>query len=277
MSRLALRAKPLSLRELQRRFFSLITAPEGVDKGLGALDMTPADLEKIVRSDERRSAVERLDIYANMYFFRILDVLREMFPKLTALVGDTPFHNLVTDYLLAFPSSHPSLRNVGEKLPAFLDASVDPKRPWLADLARLEWARHDVFDGGDATALTLDALRALPPAEFAGLPLELIPSHARIATRYSVDGLWQSLSDGEEPIVPRASDGAMLIWRRHGEVLHRVLDEREAAALAEVAEGTSFGILCEWVAGRVPEAEAPQVAFGLLAQWATDGVLVARD
>jgi hypothetical protein len=168
---------------------------------------------------------------------------------------------------------------VGCKLPAFLDAHASPERPWLADLARLEWARHDVFDAGDATPLTMDALRGLPPDQFASLPLALIPAHTRILTRYGIEALWQALSDGDEPPRPdplETEDGAMLVWRRHGDVVHRTLDAREAAALAEVAEGTSFGLVCEWIAGRVPEAEAPQVAFGLLAQWATDEVLVSR-
>ena len=168
------------LRETQRRFFELITAPSGVEKALG--DRGPAYVEEVVRADEKATAVERLDIYANMYFYRILDVIREVYPRLCALAGDDAFHNLVTDYLIDHPSSHPNLRNVGMNLPAFLDG-------WQADLAALEWARFDVVDAGDAVPLAFDELKALHPDAFATLRIEPIPALRRVGTRFAVDAI----------------------------------------------------------------------------------------
>ena len=71
-------------------------------------------------ADAKLSAVDRLDVYANMYFFRMLDVLRDDYAKVVAVVGDDAFHNLVTDYLVACRPAHPSLREVGARLPGFL-------------------------------------------------------------------------------------------------------------------------------------------------------------
>ncbi|MGH7820183.1 MAG: HvfC/BufC family peptide modification chaperone, partial [Candidatus Binatia bacterium] len=89
-----------SLDETQRIFFELIRAPEGVRQGLGALAdrerRLPLGLEGLIAGDERLSSIARLDVYANMYFYRILDVLKEDFPALLAVIGDTRFHNLVT-------------------------------------------------------------------------------------------------------------------------------------------------------------------------------------
>src|SRR4029077_19404566 len=102
----------------------------------------PARIEAAIVGDERASAIERLDVYANMYFFRILDALRGDYPKVLAVVGDDAFHNLATDYLQAHPSRHPSLRFVGAALPAFLRGhALAGPRPWLPGLAPLEWAR----------------------------------------------------------------------------------------------------------------------------------------
>ena len=239
-------------------------------QGLRDLGIEPRELEQIVRSDERRSAVERLDIYANMYFYRILDVLRDLFPKLVAAVGDTPFHNLVTDYLLKYPSSHPSLRNVGARLAQYLDEHGDRDRLWLADLARLEWARHDVFDLGDAEPLTMERLRARDPSAFATLALPLIPASAVLRVKYAVEECWD---DPSQP--PSAGRKTLLVWRQHGDVFHRATEEREAAAVAMLQRGTTFGLICEWLGGELPESEAPQAAFALLAQWATDELIIA--
>ena len=89
-----------------------------------------------------------------MYFFRLLDILRDDYAAVVAVLGDEPFHNLVTDYLLACPSQHPSVRNVGERLPRFIDGhALGLERRWLGELARLERARLEVFDGPDAEPL----------------------------------------------------------------------------------------------------------------------------
>jgi hypothetical protein len=127
---------PPSLAEIQERFYALVTAPEGVGKALVERGLAPEDLARMVVGDARLGAVARLDVYANMYFFRILDVLREAYPKLTAAVGDSAFHDLITDYLLACPPAHPSVAHAGDRLPQFL--STHPlalERPWLLPLA----------------------------------------------------------------------------------------------------------------------------------------------
>jgi len=277
---------PDSLREVQQRFFELITAPESVEKALAARGLSPADVERIIASDARKSAVERLDIYANMYFFRIRDVLAEVFPTVAAVVGEAGFHNLATDYLVEHPSTHPSLRNVGRALPAFLDAERrrsfggTPSRPgWLADLARLEWARHDVFDAADAATLTMETLRATAPDAFAALALRLVPAAQLLRASFPVDQVWQAISDGEPVAPPAPSPRAFLIWRQKGnEVYHRRVDPLEESALerARARADLRFGHLCDWLAARAPdEQQAAQAAFQLLAQWATEGVIAA--
>jgi hypothetical protein len=275
---------PDSLRDVQRRFFELITAPESVDKALATRGLTPADVERIIASDARKSAVERLDIYANMYFFRIRDVLAEMYPAVAAVVGEAGFHNLATDYLIEHPSTHPSLRNVGHALPAFLDACRRRSfggtvgRPgWLADLARLEWARHDLFDAADAPPITMEALRSTAPDAFAALPLRLVPGARVIRLRFVVEDVWQAVSDESAVEPPEVAPHATLVWRQHvSDILHRPLDPIEAEALAQVTSRADmkFGHLCDWLVAHAPdEQQAAQAAFQLLAQWANDEIL----
>jgi hypothetical protein len=277
----------LSLASVEARLFALITAPEGVAAGLAALGLHRAELERVIASDTRASAVERLDIYASMYFFRIRDVLAEMFPRLARALGDAHFHNLVTDYLLACPSTHPSLRDVGRRLPAFLDGDrrrsfggTRARPGWLADLARLEWARHDVFDLADAAPLSPERLRSRPPESFASLPLSLIPAHARVPVRFAVDDTWEALGTGSEAAEPPVAPRTLLVWRAGGDVYHRALEPLEAETLARIAshERPCLGHLCDWLAERIPdEPEAARSAFQLLSQWASEGVLIDVD
>ena len=66
------------LKQLQNLLYRLITAASGVAEGLESERGMPAGgLDAIVLGDERLSAEARVDIYANMYFYRIRDALKE--------------------------------------------------------------------------------------------------------------------------------------------------------------------------------------------------------
>ena len=99
-----------STGKLQSLLYRLITAPSGVAEGLAAeRDLRADGLDAIVLGDERLSAEARVDIYANMYFYRMRDALKEDFPATLAVLGDDNFHNLVTGYLLEYPPTEPSM------------------------------------------------------------------------------------------------------------------------------------------------------------------------
>jgi hypothetical protein len=262
----------------------LITAPEGVAKRLAELGRAPADLETVVRSSGQLSAVERVDVYANMYFFRILEVLADEYTKIVTLMGADAFHNLVTDYLLACRPAHPSLREVGARLPAFLATHpLAEDRPWLAELAQLERLRLELFDGPDADALTLDAVRALPPEALPELALGAVPCHATLRTEYAISPLWRALEEGraerveedDTPGDPAKVAETILIWRQQLTVFHRVVDADEVLCLPLLRDGATFAAVCEQVLADAPAETAAQRAFELLARWLGDGLLIA--
>jgi putative DNA-binding protein len=271
-----------ALRDTQQLFWRLITAPEGVGDGLRRLDMKSEELGRVIAGDERLDAVERLDIYANMYFWRLLDILRGDYSALVAAVGDEPFHNLVTDYLLECPSAHPSVRNVGARLPDYLARhTLAAERPWLVELGRLERARVELFDGPDAEPLTLEDLRALAPEQFVALPLPLVPSHLILDVEHAVDDVWRAVenSEAEEgaepepPPPPARAPRTLLVWRQVLTVYHRPLEALERAALLRARDGATFGAVCDLLTDSMPIDEAGPAAFQLLARWVGDGII----
>ena len=153
---------PTHLKELESLLYRLITALSGVAEGLAAeRDLGAGGLDAIVLGDDRLSAEARVDIYANMYFYRILDALKEDFPATLAVLGDDNFHNLVTGYLLEYPPTEPSISDCGRYLADYLrDHPMREAAPFVADLAKLERAVVEVFSGPDNAALEPDVLRA---------------------------------------------------------------------------------------------------------------------
>jgi hypothetical protein len=267
-----------ALAELQRRFFELVTGAESVAKELAARGIAERELDDVIAGDARASAVERLDVYANMYFFRILDVLRADYPKLVAVVGDDSFHDLATDYLLAHPSRHPSLRFVGAALPAFVAAhALATERPWLGELAALEWARVDVFDRADEPLLARQDVAAVAPEAFAEIALAPIAACALVPAAFAVEDTWRVLeADGARgPVPARADPGhAVLVWRRGVTVHHRAVSAPERRALELLFARPTFGALCAALGELTASEEAAaQLAVQCLGQWLADELL----
>jgi hypothetical protein len=214
-----------------------------------------------------------------MYFFRILDVLRGDYPKVLAVVGEDAFHNLATDYLQAHPSRHPSLRFAGAALPGFVARhALGAQRPWLGELAALEWARVDVFDRADQPTLTRAAVAAVPPDGFAEIRLAPIAACEVVPATHSVEQTWRAAEDERAPQAPgRAPEGhALLVWRRGVTVHHRPVGARERKALALLRGGTTFGALGAALAqDAASDQEAAAQAVQLLGAWLAEELLAA--
>ena len=302
------------LRSTQELFWTLITAPEGVCtavEDLGRRGLLEARaIDDVFKGDGDLPAVERLDIYANMYFYRLLDCLAEDFPKVLAAVGPERFHNLITDYLLAHPSEHPSLRYLGRRLPGFIAGHpLAAEHPWLADLARLDWARADLFDAADATPLSRDALARLPQERAGEARFTIVPAFALLRFDHDVVRFWRRLEDdaagvhregashgratgnaarettvidasparaqdvGAHPGRPRRRPTAARVWRRDFVVYHRSIDEDEVVCLESVRAGDSIAHICQRLSAGRSVAKATERAGRMVQGWLDDGIL----
>jgi len=258
-----------SLAETQAALLALITG-----RGVGPRTPTAAAL---VVGDDRADADLRLHVYAHMYQSRMIEAMESQFPRLARHIGGDDFAELVAAYVEAEPSRHPSLRFVGRHLSDWLER-VLPQSPWLADLARLEWARADVFDREDQPTRTLDALRTVPPEAFADLSLKVIDAHRIVIADFALADFWNAIGDGtsqERPARATERGGeALLVWRQGTAVYHRAITDDELTALEHLRDGTTFGRLCDSVLGNQSPERASALAFGWLSTWVTDGLLV---
>jgi hypothetical protein len=272
---------PPELAALQRAMAGLVRAPEGVRAALAeAGDREAHGLRRWVRGDPLLGAVERLEIYANAYFARLQEALVRDYEALAELVGPDGFHDLVKAYGIAHPSRHPSLRWAGAHLADYLEGhgAAEPFRtrwPWAADLARLEWAISEAFDAPDAALLTREDLAARPADAWADLALRLAPAARLVHVGWPVREARAQAAGARGTARPAAPEaGVLCVWRRDEEIHFRGLDALEADLLARVAEGGSFGALCERAAASLGAGDAPARMAALLAGWIDAGLLV---
>ena len=259
---------PRSLRDVQRLFLGLVTAPESVGATLEARGAAArAEMEQVFAGDGKMSGEERLDVYANMYFFRLRDVLADDFARTAAVLGEARWHNLVTDYLVAHPPARWSLRWAGEALPGFLRGhAYGAERPWLADVAALEWARNEAFQARDAEPLRPEALLGVHPDVWPTLRFAAPEGTAVVESRWDLAAWWEEATDGG----PHEEEGgqALLVARdAHDDVRHETLAPEEARAARFLLDGAPFSEVCEaWAGSGADEEEAARRAIGLVAR-----------
>lgn len=251
-----------SLAELQGLFLDAIASRPGELRA-------GAELLEVVAPSATQDRAARMEVYAEAYWLRLRDAMREDFPRTAAALGPDGFDELVRDYLAAFPSTHPSLRHLGDRFPGFV-AGRDDVAPWLADLARLERTRTDAFDAPDDRVLTMEDLRAVGPARWPQLRLRTIRALRLLPVQWAVHELW-----GEDAGPPLPGRLVLRVWRDEElRVLHAPLAPRAAAALALLEGGATFATLCGAFAD-LPDEEAGREAAALLARWTLDGILVS--
>lgn len=247
------------LRELQGLFWGAIS--DGADSG-------PATaLLAVSEPGATLSAAERLQVYVDAYFWRLRDVLAEDFPRLAAILGPERFAEVVRDYLSSHPSTHPSVHHLGRGLaPAISERTDLPSH--LADLARLEWTRRDVFDAPDSGSVRADELRGVAPADWPHLRFTPIPALAILRTDWPVHEVWAGNGSASAPAAT-----CIRVWRSADyRVYHAPMEARDAAALDRLIAGEPLGAICTAFDDLAP-LEGAQRATGLLARWLDDGII----
>lgn len=298
MTRLA--ANPaMSLEDLQRAMAAAVMTPLTPDECMSPRAADGRSMNELASSfiapNSRLTAFERLEIYNRQYWFRVLGAIAEDFPALRALLGARRFDVLATAYLAANPSRSFSLRNLGANLPEWLEQnpSFAGRRHAVAvDVARVEWAFVEAFDGAESHPLTLSQIAALD----ANSLLTLQPHVRLLALGCAADELAIALHQREkaqtsEAGVRHTSDESTLtalprVHRRSTWVAaHRVglcvyfrrLEPEEYRTLAAIRAGQPLGVALEvgFAGSRRALARRAPAIQQWFAAWAEFGWLCA--
>ena len=220
-----------SLRELQAGFHAALLA--GDERGV-APDVV----------DDGLSASARLAVYRHHVFTSLTEALEATYPVVCRLVDRRFFGWVADQYVRVRPPAGPCLFEYGADFPEFVAAfPACAHLPWLADVARLEWAMNAALHAPDALPLEPEALRALDPAALARLTLRLDPSATLLASRWPVDAIWRANQAGADLTVTVDLDagGASLEVRRVDDgVVLRALPPATFALRAALAAGRTL-------------------------------------
>ena len=279
----------MRLGQIQNRMAKALFQP--LDKSWGMVRPSAAqpsaarDVELYIRPNRRLSAFERLEIYNQSYWYRLLDAFSEDFPGLRAILGQKRFTELSFAYLTDCPSRSFTLRNLGSRLTRWLPRHPEliAEAPRLAlDMANLEWAHVVAFDGGERPAVEVKSVLAQGAQARFGLQ----PHLTLLETAYGVDDLRIAVDNLAESEFAKARARArrlarsepdrlfIAVYRYDLSVHYRRLECQEYRLLRALGRGTP---LCAAI-GPVfdgPGAGQPKLIHDWFTAWARLGWLTA--
>ena len=128
------------------------------------------------------SAQHRLAVYRHAILANRRGALRAAYPVVERLVGEGFFAEAALRHGEESPPGCADLNRYGASFPAFLAAYPHAApMPWLADVARLEWAWHESLMAAETPGLDFAQLALVPEERQPALRLPFIPRFASCA------------------------------------------------------------------------------------------------
>jgi hypothetical protein len=187
--------------------------------------------------------VRRFNVYRNNVFHSLADTVAARFPVIARLVGEEFLRAAALTFVERHPPRSPALFEYGGGFPAFLE-TFEPAAhlPYLADVARLEWARNVAYHGASAEPMGNGTLGALAPEVIGDAVLKLHPSCQLVASPYPIVSIWDTNTHDAEvrPIGPQMPGEAALVVRPRLAVLVLKLGPGAPAFIDSVAEGRTL-------------------------------------
>lgn len=199
--------------------------------------------------DDQISAVRRFNVYRNNFQSSLIDALAAIYPVVEQLVGPAFFGFMVDRYIRAYPSRSGNLHNLGNAMAKFL-GSFQPTStlPYLPDVARLEWAYHEVFHAPAARPFEPELLAQTSVEKFPNLCFKLGPACRLVCSAFPIFRIWQVNQEnyiGDNSVDLNKGSESALIIRPELEVELWHLEPAESAFLISLESGKNLGASVE--------------------------------
>jgi hypothetical protein len=187
----------------------------------------------------------RFAVYRNNVVSSLVAALAETFPVVRELVGGEFFDALAREFVRLHAPASPMLAEYGAGFADFM-AGFEPAAalPYLADVARLEFARLQAFHAADAPWLDARHLATslARPERLADTRVRLHPSLQVLVSGHAVVSLWAAhQGHGELAEVDPAQPEAALVLREHDDAAVIAVPQATAYFVQALAAGHTLG------------------------------------
>ena len=181
-------------------------------------------------------AIYRRNVQSNLH-----DALAATYPIVRRLVGESFFREAARRHSREYPSRSGDLNEYGAEFARFLASYPHASAlPYLADVARLEWACHECLHAAEIPALNFAALGRVDPERRGDIRFRLHPAVRLVRSTHPIAAIRAANLPGGEGDVREEGPDHVLIARCDGEARVDRLDAREWDFLAAFARGATL-------------------------------------
>lgn len=254
-------AVPEALKNTQKWFASIITRPMNDQSQMNPLSPTGTLMEQeacqyIVPSPTLLPA-QRIELYNQQYWWRLLKTMQEVFPLLTRMFGYYDFNQLIAiPYLVKYPPRTWTLNNLGDRLAQWvMEEYHAADKTLIYHCAKMEWAFNIGFFAAETEAID----KSHDISSLADQRLCLQAHLYMCKLPYDLFAFRHTFIE-QEPEYWVDHDFPELVHRPPGEYLYYVLyrNEKNQIVLEEMnssewqllekfTNGMTIDALCEWL------------------------------
>ena len=246
---------PKNLLDVQKWFGSVISKP--LEDGDLISEISPsgnsirAEAAAFIVPSEGLEPFERIQIYSQQYWWRLLTILQDAFPSVLRLFGYHDFNQLLAvPYLTRYPADDWSLNTLGKRFVPWIEEYYHSEdKSLVLDAARLDHAYQVTFFTQDAPKL--DAASE----DFAVKPLYMQPSVCLLNFAYDMVDFRKHLLKHEPehwiehpfPELKKEATFIMIYRAPSGLFKTKSILETESKVFENFQNGMTIDALCEWV------------------------------
>jgi hypothetical protein len=216
---------------------------------LALRDLQAAFAAHLVDGDAARLAAivtpsaARLGVHRHHVFHSLAAALGETFSTVKALVGPEFFRRMARAYVAAELPTQPVLGEYGRSFDVFVAGHAAARDlPYLADVARLDWALNRAFHCPFQPPLGAADLQAVDAGSLPQQRLVAQAGAALIESDFAIDRIWAVSRPGaaEEKVDPWSVGIRLLVLRRSDDAAFVVLSAGEARFVAVLIDGATL-------------------------------------
>lgn len=247
---------PQELKDTQEWFASIITRPIDDDSLMNPISPTgnsmSVEAQKYIVPSPTLKPDERIQIYNQQYWWRLLSTLHDNFPLTTRLFGYHDFNNIIGfPYLQKYNPNHWSLNHLGHLLPQWVREEYHEKDQILVKEAiDSDWAYVKGFFAGDYPFELTDEQELLnhtlylqPHLSLCAFSHNLLPFRDMMTEKEPEH--WE---ETDFPPLQSDKDYFFVIYRNHHyNIAWFEIDKPQYLVLSLFKNGTSISEACKWL------------------------------
>lgn len=259
---------------MQAWFTKQIATPLNDDQTIAAVNIHE-EAPLYIKKSPTLEPHERIEIYNQQYWWRLINTMQEHFPLVLALFGTTPFNEqLAIPFIRKYKPYDWNINLLGEKFPKWIEESYhENDKTLVLNAAKIDWAYISSFLAKDFKPSPYDLDEKLvhsPSLYLFEMPYDLF-SFRRETLKQEAD-YWL---DNPFPALNKGRPYYFIFYRNQNyDLAWQEVDEAEFRVLSLFEKALSLNELCDILEDHPFQDKAEAKLSGWIQKWTSKTLLI---